>query len=356
MKILLSVCMLLFALSVGADQPLAVREHSERTDGYFVQGTEIRSGPVTTMLEAFSQVFNPWQNNANWPMHAYDLTALGPNFCATYGRVLSVRDLALVGRVAGGLLDNSQRYIGIQTFDDSQFDDICRQVTNPIERSMFIDVLNGYLNNVEGFGKNVNRGRLERINPSMALIKDSPTTNETCIRRLYSGALSSMHVDGHDNEDKELRWSGSVGEPENSSVVLIWDAVSDQSKSVRGMVESLRKDTDMWQFIPRNPEQIGGSFLVTYNGLSNQRRIGDTGTSLWNNGDIEWEGMLKVEADNAGSFGMWYQPPFCGVSDDDPWYLISDRKLEVDADERFRARIAPLRSTIHAVAHRPEAE
>ena len=108
------------------------------------------------------------------------------------------------------------------------------------------------------------------------------------------------------------------------------------------MIESLSEGTEMWQFTPRDPGQFGGHFLISFN-ASAGHSDGDSASTLWNGGDIEWEGMSGADYYRNGSFDMWYFPPFCGAAVDDAWYLVSRYRLGFDRDLGFRARLVPLK-------------
>lgn len=359
MRVLISVCILLFAVNTCNAQPSAGSGGNGTTAGIFVQGTEVRSGPVASMLEAFSNAFNPWQDNTHWPLYAYSVDGLASGFCENFSRTSLARDSAFVGRVAGALLDGIPRYMGIQIDNTSGFRYICRQVTESPQG--FADVLNDYIFSIEGVETSVHRGRLERLGRSAVVVEDSPVVREACVRRVTSGSLSSAGVferlrfaGSFDGEGDEIRWvgSGSGGQSEQRQVELIWSEGSGESTSVWNLVRGLQEGWELWQFAPSEPVRIGGSFVVSYDNSSRRIEVDDSIASSWNNGDIEWEGMPSVVQGEVEPFEMWYVPPFCGVSDDEPWYLVSDERLDIDGSERFRTRIVPLSPIAGAVAQR----
>ena len=354
MRALITICILLLAANSGIAQPSTGGDDSGTKAGIFVHGTKVRTGPVASMLEAFSNAFNPWQDNTHWPLHAYSVDGLTSGFCESFSRTSLARGAAFVGRVAGALHDSAPRYMGIQIDNASGFRYICRQVTE--SPSGFADVLNDYIFGIEGVGTSLHRGRLKHLGQSTVVIEDSQTVRETCVRQVTSGSLSLVtesdrlrFADSFGGEGNEIRWIGSNERSEESLVELVWLEGSAQSTSVWDLVEGLGNGRELWQFVPRESERIGGRFVVSYDSSSREIEVDDSITSLWNNGDIEWEGMPSVAQDE---FEMWYIPPFCGVSSDEPWYLVSDERPGIDLDERFRARIVPLSPVARAVAHR----
>ena len=357
MRVLITVCILFLGANSCNAQPSAGSDDNGTRAGIFVYGTEVRSGPVAAMLEAFSNAFNPWQDNTHWPLYAYSVDGLGGGACESFSRTSLARGSGFVGRVTGALLDGAPRYMGIQIGDSPGFRYICRQVTrNPIG---FADVLNNYIFGIEGVGISVHGGRLEHLDRSTIVVEDSTVGREECVRRVTSGNLSLATESDRlsmtamfDGEGDSIRWIASNAQPDQSPVMVTWVDSSDQLISVSDLVGGIQRGRELWQFVPREPERIGGSFVVSYDNSSGQIEIDDSLASLWNHGDIEWEGMPSVVQNEVGSFEMWYIPPFCGVSGDEPWYLVSDERLGIDARETFRTRIVPLNSTARAVAQR----
>ena len=338
MKIRPSACILLLVSSVCAAQES--ERNPQSAPAVVVNGVEVDTGPFSTMLEAFSKAFNPGQENVRWPLYAYDIGQLGNEFCQEHGEKLSASGAAFVGPVSSGLIDRSPRYTGIQITDTSWFVGACTELLNRQEN--FERVLDDYLFSIEGFGEHLHGGRLARI------VVDSPpesyvfagTYDVRCVRQIKSGTLSDASVSGHEG----LWWASRSGNSEHDPVVLTWGTATDPvHRTITEMIESLSQNTEMWQFTPRDPEQFGGHFLISFNASSRPLDLDSSFTSIWNNGDIEWEGMSSDDYYRNGRFDMWYFPPFCGASVEDSWYLVSKYRLGFDRDLGFRARLVPLR-------------
>lgn len=340
MRIRSSACVLLFVSSLCVAQEWEQSRHS--APAIIVNGVKVTAGPFAPMLEAFSKAFNPRQDNVRWPLYAYDIGQLEDNFCQEHGEKLSGSAAAFVGPVSSGLIDRSPRYTGIQITDASWFIGACMELVERQEN--FEQVLNGYLRNVEGFGEYLRDGRLEKIdfgNISKSHGAANDNSNSfACVRQLESGTLSDTSVGGQ----TELSWDRQVASAEQDSVRLTWSTAADPTqKTIAEMIESLDHGAEVWQFTPRDPGQIGGHFLISFNALQGHLPKDDPSTSLWNDGDIEWEEMSGDDYYRNGSFDMWYFPPFCGEAADDAWYLVSKYRLGFDRDLGFRAKLTPLR-------------
>ena len=338
MSIRPSACILLLVSSVCAAQ------ESERSPqpapAIVVNGVEVNAGPFSSTLEAFWKAFNPGRENVRWPLYAYDISQLGYDFCQEHGEKLSASGAAFVGPVSSGLTDRSPRYTGIQITDTSWFVGACTELLNRQEN--FERVLDDYLFSIEGFGEHLHGGRLARIEvDSPPESHDSAgTDNVGCVRQITSGILSDASVSEHEG----LWWIGRSGNSEHDPIALTWSTNTNSvHRTITEMIESLSEGAEMWQFTPRDPEQLGGHFLISFNASSRPLNPDSSITSLWNGGDIEWEGMSGDDYYRNGHFDMWYFPPFCGASVDDSWYLVSKFRLGFDRDLGFRARLVPLR-------------
>ena len=163
------------------------------------------------------------------------------------------------------------------------------------------------LRNVEGFGEYLRDGRLEKlhfddISESHGVANDN-SNSFACVRQLESGTLSDTSVGGQ----TELSWDRQVASAEQDSVRLTWSTAADPAqKTIAEMIESLDHGAEVWQFTPRDPGQIGGHFLISSNALQGHLPKDDPSTSLWNDGDIEWEEMSGGDYYRNGSFDMWY--------------------------------------------------
>lgn len=358
MKLRLSVCILLLAPSLCVAQERA--ESHRSAPAIVVNGEQVSAGPFWSMLEAFSKAFDPGQHNVRWPLYAYDVTPLGLEFCREHAPELSASGAAFVGHVSSGLIDASPRYMGIQITDTAWFLDTCRRL---IERQDdFEQVLDDYLDGIEGFGEYLHDGRLQRIDSASIPDGVSYNRDDACVRRVRFGTLDSGaqgNVATFGNADSGmhgglLRWTGRVDNAQQGPVRLNWGAAADSARSINEMIRSLADGTPTWQFTPRDPGQFGGRFLITYNhdaSSTMQSGGGISGTSLWNGEGIEWEEMSGDADYWNGNFDMWYLPPFCGANSDEPWYLVSRYRLGFDRDLGFRARLAPLRPAAVAAVH-----
>ena len=306
-----------------------------------VNGVEVNAGPFSPMLEAFWNAFNPGEEIVRWPLYAYDIRQLGYDFCQEHGEKLSASDAAFVGPVSSGLIDRSPRYTGIQITDTSWFIGACTELLNRQEN--FERVLDDYLFSIEGFGEHLHGGRLTRIvvDPSPKSYDFADTDDFRCVKQIKSGTLSDATF-----EHEGLWWAGRSGNSEHDPIALTWStAVDSVHRTITEMIESLSENMEMWQFIPRDPGQFGGHFLVSFNTsrTSSEDPNEDNSTSSWNGGDIEWEQMSGDGYYQDGSFDMWYSPPFCGPRVGDAWYLVSKYRLGFGRDLEFRAELFPLR-------------
>ena len=343
MRIRPSACVLLLVSSFCVAQEREQSHHS--APAIIVNGVQVTAGPFASMLEAFSKAFNPGQDNVSWPLYAYSIEQLGNDFCWEHGEKLSASAAAFVSPVSSGLIDRSPRYTGIQITDTSSFIDACMDL---LERPKdFEQGLNDYLSKIEGFGKYLRDGRLEKLDLNKSL-----RVADACVRHLKLGTLSDASAGGHtelrldgqaENTEQysvELTWSMDTG-----SVELTWSTATDSAqRTITEMIESLNPGTEMWQFTPRDPGQFGGHFLISFNAPQedSSRDRSFPSPSLWHGGDIEWEGMSGDDYYRKGSFDMWYLPPFCGEAADGAWYLVSKYRLGFDRDLGFRAWLAPV--------------
>ena len=343
MNLLISLGILLLAPSIGAAQTV-------------VRGTEANIGPVASMLEAFSRAFNPRQDNARWPLYAYDVDEPTLGLCGSYSHGLSAHGPAFVTRVSSGLLDGSPRYMGIQIGDEHEFQNICEQIT--MNRDVFKHRLDDFLGEIEGFGETLHHGRLARLVPQMQW----NGTDAACVRALNAGVLSSMTdhprtLPSHDSdrESEGFRWIGQIAETEQSSIEMRWSPVANAAtRSVTDVFNNLSNGGNVWQFIPHDPERIGGSFLITPDDQPHRAEADTPVTGMWNSHDIEWDAMPTVPSDGSRPFTMWYMSPFCGVDDNEPWYVVSNRRFRIDGDWEFRTTLMPFRRPVESLAPRPE--
>ncbi len=359
MKTLLSIWILFIAPGLCLAQQ-QTNDHS--VPAIVVNVTDVNAGIMSSVLEGFSKAFNPWQDNVNWPLYAYDVRSLGLNFCEQHGQKLSDSGVAFVGRVSGDLIGKSPRYLGIQATDISWTLDTCKKLIEPQDSFNFMRRLDDYIGNIEDSHEYLHSGRLEKIHLSAKLQDVASTGNFACIRHLKSGILTRDQEPMEDPSGERvsvktgsmfaipsegLQWTGRVGNAEHSPVKLIWSKGSYSVRSINDMIDSLSRDMEeIWQFTPNDPGQIGGHFLITYNNKSQRHQDRNRSvTSLWNDDDIEWEEMSGGANDyGIGSFDMWYLPPFCGKSGEDPWYLVSKYMLGFDREQEFRGRIVSLKA------------
>ena len=342
MNLLISLGILLLVPNIGAAQTV-------------VRGTEANFGPVASMLEAFSKAFNPRQDNARWPLYAYDVDEPTLDLCGSYGHVLSAHGPAFVTRVSSDLLDGPPRYMGIQIGDEPEFRSICGQITR--DRDAFKHRLDAFLGEIEGFGQILRPGHLARLVPQF----EWNGTDAACARALNAGVLSSMTdhprtPPSHDSdrEGEGFQWIGHIAESEHSSIEMRWSPVANAAtRSVVDMFNSLSNGGNVWQFIPHDPERIGGSFLITHDDQSHRAEADTPVTGMWNSHDIEWEAMPTAPSGESRPFTMWYMSPFCGVDDNEPWYIVSNRKFRIDGDWGFRTTLMPFRPLVERLAPRP---
>ncbi len=359
MKTLLSIGILFF---IAPGLCLA----QQRTDDHsaiIVNVTNVNAGLLSSVMEGISKAFDPHEVNTNWPLYAYDVRLLGFDFCEEHGRAFTHRGVAFVGRVSGDLIGKSPRHLGIKTTDISRTLDTCKTLMEPQNSFDFMRRLDNHIGNIEDSHEYLHSGRLEKIHLSAKLQDVAGTGNSPCIKHLKSGILTqgqklTEDPSGGTSVGKNrfntntrhlpggLQWTGRIGNAEHSSVKLIWSEGSHSVRSINDMIDSLSRDMEeMWQFTPNDPGQIGGHFLITYNKSQRHQDGNRSVTSLWNNNDIEWEEMSGDANDyGTGSFDMWYLPPFCGKSGEDPWYLVSRYRLGFDRELGFRGWIDSLKA------------
>ena len=380
MGIRLSACILLLLPSLCIAQDWDQDRHA--TPAIVVNGLEVKTSPFSPMLEVFSKAFNPGQDNVSWPLYAYQVSSevssevpssLGVDFCEEHGQRLAASGAAFVGPVSSGLIQKSprSRYTGIQTTDSTWFIDACRKLVN--ERQRFEEVLDNYLEDIEGVGAYLHGGQLDKLSLSQnsdSVVNPDNDNSDKCVRQIGSGTLSTRtRVDGVRSGDTSagghevLWWTDPVENTGHESVELKWSTIAESTESVKKtiaqMAKNLSKGTEMWKFTPRDPGQFGGHFLISFNASSenssseNSRR--DASYTSWNGGDIEWEQMSGDRYYQDGSFDMWYFPPFCGprTSDSDSWYMVSKYRLGFDRPLGFRARLFPLKPAAMNAALQP---